>query len=72
MLTNHGWLTNSNNTPTLPIPLNPDKTYIKGIENAKPPTTKDEKTQLQEEMGFKYCQVIGELIYLCFKSRPEI
>jgi len=30
------------------------------------------KIQLQLEMGFKYRQVMGEIIYPCFKARPEI
>lgn len=69
---NHGWLTNNTYTPTLPIPLNPDKTYIDSIENSKTPTTEVEKMNLQTDMVFKYHQVIGELIYPCFKACPEI
>jgi hypothetical protein len=73
MLTNHGWLIPEGNPlPTLPLPLNPDKTYIDSIENATPPTTEEDKIQLQLEMGFKYRQVMGEIIYPCFKARPEI
>jgi len=73
MLHNHGWLaTDKTLTPILPTPLNPDKAYITAIETTTPPITDDEKIQLESKMGFKYCQVIGEVIYPCFKACPEI
>jgi hypothetical protein len=73
MLTNHSWLIPEGTpTPLLPFPLNPDKEYINAIEQAIPPNTEDACHQLEVDMGFKYRQVMGEIIYPCFKSWPEI
>jgi hypothetical protein len=73
MLTNHHWLLPANQpTPCLPLPINPDKAFLEAIENAVPPATEEERLQLEQEMGFKYKQVMGELIYPCFKAQPDI
>lgn len=37
-----------------PLPVNDDKTFIKTMETAKPPTSPDEQLKLQVSMQFNY------------------
>jgi hypothetical protein len=71
MLTQHNWL-NTEYTATKPTPLPADSTYIQKLEQAQTPSTYPEQKQLQEQEGFHYRQVIGEILYPMVKGRPDI
>jgi hypothetical protein len=49
-----------------------DPTYIRKLEEATVPDSLLEKQKLQESMGIKYRQVIGEVIYPMMKCCPDI
>lgn len=75
MLQNHGWF----NKETIPaefttqiIPMSGDNEYIRKLDGATPPDDSTAKLQLQSEFGFKYRQVIGEVLYPMVKCRPDI
>ena len=70
MLKKHNWLPKTS-TPD-PIPLPADPKYITILEQAAIPPTMEAKTQLRQRMGFNHRQVIGEVIYLMMKCRPDI
>ena len=60
MIPRHPWIS-TNATPMTPLPS--DSAYIQAIEQATPPSTNCEQSQLQQQMGFNYCRVISELLY---------
>ena len=68
MISGHPWIS-TNATPTTPLPS--DSAYIQAIEQATPPSTNCEQSQLQQQMGFNYCRVISELLYPMVKCRPD-
>mmetsp|Transcript_14552 Transcript_14552/g.20797 ORF Transcript_14552/g.20797 Transcript_14552/m.20797 type:complete len:1557 (+) Transcript_14552:1335-6005(+) len=75
MLQNHGWFnpeTIPSDSPVLPIPMSGDNEYIRKLDLATPPTDQADKNRLQDEYGFKYRQVIGEVLYPMVKCRPDI
>jgi hypothetical protein len=55
-----------------PMPMKSENAYIHQLEQAITPITDRDKTKLQSEMKFNYCQVIGELIYAMVTCRPDI
>ena len=74
MLKNHGWfdmttLATSSNTIT---PMHGDNDYIRRLEKAVPPEDASDQEQLCQEFGFRYRQVIGEVLYPMVKCRPDI
>ena len=71
MIQHHQWL-QLLPTPSAPIPLPADPTYIQNLEKAQTPVTETQQKQLQQQMGFSYRQVIGELLYPMVKCRPDI
>ena len=56
---------------THPLPMNPDPTYNRKIEEAVP-LTDPERNKLEKEYGFSYRQGVGELIYAMVTCRPDI
>ncbi len=71
MIQHHQWL-QLLPTTSAPIPLPADPTYIQNLEKAQTPVTETQQKQLQQQMGFSYRQVIGELLYPMVKCRPDI
>ena len=57
---------------TTPIPNMDDKTYVRMLENATPPSTPVDRSKLQLEMNFNYRQAVGELIFAMTTCRPDI
>ncbi len=71
MLQGHGWLPRDTTShPKLPFPS--DKNYLKQLQDASPPTTEQGQQELEQKMGFKYRQLMGELLYPMVKCRPDI
>lgn len=60
MLNHHKWL----------YPAN--KNYLKQLQDCVPPQTQPERQQLEKKMGFKYRQVIGEIMFPMVKCRADI
>lgn len=60
------------NIATEPIPMKSEKAYLRELETSTGPTTEKEQKLLQQDMGFSYRQVIGELIYMMVTCRPDI
>ncbi len=71
MLQSHKWTAQSP-PPTHPLPLSSEQEFIRSLETAIAPETVEAKEALQQEMGFKYRQVIGELIWPMVKCRPDV
>ena len=71
MLKGHTWLPTMH-APNKPIPMNPDPAYLRSLETAIAPTTKDEAIKLQKQKQFNYRQVIGELLYAMVTCCPDI
>lgn len=71
MLTDHQWLT-TEPLPIMPVPFPADKTYTKHLQECNPPQTHAERQQLEKDMGFKYRQVMGEIMFPMVKCRPDI
>lgn len=71
ILKGHKWLQN-NFTQRRPTPMKADNAYITSLENAIPPTSKEEQIKLQHEMQMNYRQGIGELLYAMITCRPDI
>jgi hypothetical protein len=75
MLKNHGWFDLTTLTKEIPITITPmhgDNEYIRKLEKAVPPTDIRDQEQLPQEFGFRYRQVIGEVLYPMVKCRPDI
>jgi hypothetical protein len=70
MLKIHNWLATTPHSN--PIPLPSDTKYIAQLEQAVVPHTIEEKQILKAKIGFKYRQVIKEVIYPMMKCRPII
>jgi len=71
MIKAHDWLLTGPH-PIHPVPLPADAAYLKRLEQAVMPQSIPAKVTLQQRMGFKYRQVMGEVIYPTMKCRPEI
>jgi len=61
MLHHHGWI--ETQTVHQPLPFLVDKTSIKQLHDCQVPTTIQERQKLQEDMGFSYRQVMGEIMF---------
>jgi len=71
MIKSHEWLIKGPH-PINPILLPADSAYLQRLEQAVVPNPILVKTALQHRMGFKYRQVMGEVIYPAMKCHPEI
>jgi len=71
MLGDHNWLP-KDPLPLMPVPFPANKTYTKHLQDCTPPQTHAERLLLEKEMGFKYRQVMGEIIFPMVKCRPDI
>jgi hypothetical protein len=49
-----------------------DNEYIRKLDSAIPPDDPNAQSALQQKFGFKYRQVIGEILYPMVKCRPDI
>ena len=58
--------------PAKAIPMQSDSKYIQSLDTAAPPATEPDSKALEVEMGFKYRQVMGELIFALITCRPDI
>jgi hypothetical protein len=70
MLQSHDWLLKTP-PPTQPLPLPAETKFVKAMEQSAPPATETEQHCLQNQMGFLYRSVIGELIWPMVKCRPD-
>jgi len=68
--TNHNWSKSRSTSQPLPYPA--DNAYTKELDTATPPTTEEERQQLESKYKFKYRSLIGEIIWPMIKCRPEI
>lgn len=68
MLSSHGWL----NSPPTRLPFPSDNQYLKQLQEAATPSTEHEQRALEHKMGFKYRQLMGEILYPMVKCRPDI
>ena len=56
----------------LPLPMRNDPTYQRELDTMTGPANLEDKNELEVQMGFSYCQVIGELIFTMTMCRPDI
>jgi hypothetical protein len=72
IMSRHDWIhTEKKHMHKFPIPMKPDSTYQRALEN-QPVPTPQEIENLEKENGFGYRQAIGELIYALVTCRPDI
>ena len=71
LIDNHSWLQQEPSLGQFPLPINPDPKYHHQLEMAEP-LTEEEKQTVESEMGFKYRQAVGKLIYAMVTCRPDI
>ncbi len=72
ILTRHDWIhTEQHHQHSFPLPMRADSAYQRELENQPTPSA-EEISALESEMGFKYRQAIGELIYALCTCRPDI
>jgi hypothetical protein len=71
MLSDHKWIP-TDPLPKTPVPFPADKNYLKQMQDCQPPQTQPDQKKLEVEMGFKYHQVMGELMFPMVKCRPDI
>ena len=70
IIAHHGWEDlKMRKTPT---PMRADHKYQAELQETVGPESPKEKGQLEEQMGFSYCQAIGELIYAHTICRIDI
>jgi hypothetical protein len=70
MLQNKDWITHDK-TANLPVPFPSDKEYLKQLQACPIPNTETEKHELEQRMGLKYRQVMGEIMFPMVKCRPD-
>ena len=68
----HSWMIDGVPIATHPVPMSDDKDLMKKIETAIPPSTDEQRRQLQLDMNFNYRQAVGELIFAMVTCRPDI
>ena len=71
ILQRHEWIHHEKPLQTHPTPMNSDNEYQRRLEQA-PALNEQELKAVEKEMGFKYRQAIGELIYALVTCRPDI
>ena len=47
----------------VPVPMRTDSTYQAPLQLAQGPEDLSQRKELETQMGFNYCQAIGELIF---------
>ena len=74
MLKNHGWFdTNMIEMAANDIiPMSGDNEYLRRLDRATPPDNPADQANLQSLFGFKYRQVVGEILYPMVKCRPDL
>lgn len=75
MLKTHGWYDPSTlqmDTANDIIPVSGDKEYLCKLDKAIPPDHQGTQQELQAEFGFKYRQVVGEILYPMVKCQPDL
>jgi hypothetical protein len=71
MLQHKDWI--PDDTPTnLPLLFPSNKQYLKQLQECPIPNMHTEKLKLEQWMGFKYHQVMGKIMFLMVKCRPDI
>jgi hypothetical protein len=70
MLQSHGWLDDKPTHGTTPFPSDPAS--LTKLLHGPRPNTDIEREQLQQEFGFKYRQLMGEIMFAMVKCRPDI
>ena len=55
-----------------PIPMKTDTAFTKEFDNTIGPTEPKEKEELEKEMGIRYRQATGELLFAMVTCRPDI
>jgi len=68
---NHNWSPPMHSS-SQPLPYPVDNAYTKELDTAIPPQTDEERQQLERKYNFKFCSLIGEIIWPMIKCRPEI
>lgn len=71
ILIGHNW-DKAKTLKTIKTPMNTDKQYIDCLETSTRPTDVKEHNQLEQQMGFKYRQAIGELLFAAVTCQPDI
>ena len=71
ILQRHDWIHQEKPMQSHPIPMNPDNTFQQELEQA-PIINEKEVQKIENEMGFRYRQAIGELIYALVTCCPDI
>ncbi len=66
----HPWI--STTTVHQPLPFASDKASLTKLLNRPTPTMPEEAVALESKMGFKYRQVMGEVLSPMVKCRPDI
>ena len=67
----HNWQKTTHKSP-LASPMNHEKKYMRELETSQGPTDTIAHATLQKEMGFSYCQAIGEILFAAITYRPDI
>ena len=70
IISHHG--RENDKTADCPIPMRNDSAYQASVELAKAPETEKEQIELEEALGFSYCQAIEDLIFALIICRPDI
>ena len=72
LLEQHKWLA-QNTTPMhqFPLPMDLDNRYLHELEHVEP-LNQEDKQLLESKLKFKYCQAIGEIIYVMITCYPNI
>ena len=72
MLQGHNWLTPHPPLASQPLPFPADKVFLQKLHVCTVPITIEEKQTLETRMGFKFRQVMGEVMFPMVKCRPDI
>ena len=59
-------------TQNKPIPMTPDNDLIKQLDTSVGPSNDADRVALETEMGFKYRNATGELLFAMVTCRPDI
>ena len=70
IISHHG--RENDKTADCPIPMRNDSAYQASVELAKAPETEKEQIELEEALGFSYCQAIEDLVFALIICRPDI
>jgi hypothetical protein len=70
MLQHNDWIP-TNTTENLPLPFPSDKEYLRQLQECPIPNMHTEKHELEQQMRFKYCQIMGEVMFPMVKCHPN-